>query len=81
MRRTVGVVAGEEPLPNFEEFWELETRSRPIGKVLWSAYSFALMRAAGIAVVDEPVMSGTEVLIRHPGGKTSAKIVDLPLAA
>jgi len=79
-RKTVGVLAGEEALPTLEEFWDLENRSRPIGKVLWSAYSFALTRAAGIAVVDEAVMVGTEVLIRHPEGKTRARIVDLPLA-
>ena len=80
-RKTVGVVAGEKALPILEEFWILEDRSGPIGKVLWAAYSFALEKAAGIALVDEAVVVGTDVLIRHPEDKTQARIVDLPLAA
>lgn len=80
-RKTVGVVAGKQVLPAFEEFWDLESRSRPIGKLLWSAYSFALERAAGIAVVDQAVVTGTEAVLKHPGGTTRARIVDLPLAA
>ncbi len=79
-RKTVGVVAGKQALPPFEEFWDLESRSRPIGKLLWSAYSFALERAAGIAVVDQAIVVGTEAVLRHPGGTTRARIVDLPLA-
>jgi aminomethyltransferase len=69
-------------LPPLEEFWPVEDGDgERIGLVRWAAHSYALGRAAAIALLDGSPAPGTPVRIRHPGGTVPAVVAELPLAA
>ena len=65
-------------VPRLEWFWDLtDARGRP-GLVRWAAYSFALERFIGIALVDREVEIGEILVIEHPRGCCSAEVTRVP---
>jgi glycine cleavage system aminomethyltransferase T len=78
-RRTVGIVAdGGVTLPRLEAFWPVRRGDSQIGEVRWAVGSIALDRHIAIALVDASVQSGDDVVIEHPEGDGSGRVVDLP---
>jgi glycine cleavage system aminomethyltransferase T len=83
-RTTVGLLgdAGAEPFPPMADFWPVEDASgATIGLVRWAAYSYALERAAAIALLDGVHEPGEAVVIHHPGGTTQAEVTSLPFVS
>ena len=67
-RRSVGLLFDGQ-VPRLEWLWELtDTRGKP-GLVRWAAWSFALERHIGIALVDREVEIGEILNIEHPRGR------------
>jgi glycine cleavage system aminomethyltransferase T len=78
-RRTVSLLAGEARLPQLTEYWPVSAKTRPLGQVLWAAWSPAIGRAAAIALLDVSCEDGEEVTIHHGEGTTAATVAQLPL--
>lgn len=76
-RRSVGLLFDGE-VPRIEWAWPCrDARGRP-GEVRWAAWSFALDRYIGIAVVDRAVEVGETITVEHPRGTTSAEVAEVP---
>jgi glycine cleavage system aminomethyltransferase T len=78
-RRTVGIVADEGvTLPRLEAFWPVRRGDSQIGEVRWAVGSIVLDRHIAIALVDASVQPGDDVVIDHPEGDGSGRVIDLP---
>lgn len=76
-RRSVGLLF-EAPVPRLEWFWEItDARGNP-GRVRWAAWSFALERHIGIALVDRAVEIGEILTVEHPRGRCAAEVTGVP---
>jgi glycine cleavage system aminomethyltransferase T/limonene-1,2-epoxide hydrolase len=76
-RKTVGL-AIEGDLPRLEWYWPVSDNRGGKGEVRWAAYSFALQRNIGIALVDSAVAIGDRVTVHHPHGPLEASVTALP---
>jgi aminomethyltransferase len=80
-RTTVGLVCEPDvELPPLGSFWSVvDASGASVGLVRWAAHSYALERAAAIALLDYSLPVGTEVRIHYPDGDAAARVADLPL--
>jgi glycine cleavage system aminomethyltransferase T len=80
-RRTVGLVGDDRQQPPLEEQWAVQLNRADVGLVLWAAWSFALGRAAAIALVDATIGDGVELTVLSPAGATKMTTTALPLVS
>jgi glycine cleavage system aminomethyltransferase T len=79
-RHSLGVLF-DEPPGRLEGFWTAERDGVAVGEVRWAAYSYALERDAGIALVASSCEPGSEVTVLAPRGPVRAELAELPLVS
>jgi glycine cleavage system aminomethyltransferase T len=79
-RRSVGILFDEAP-GRLEGFWPVEQDGKRVGEVRWAAYSYAIERDAGIALVASTCAPGAEVTVAAPRGPVRAELAELPLVS
>jgi aminomethyltransferase len=79
-RQSLGVLFDESP-GRLEGFWPIERDGAALGEVRWAAYSYALERDAGIALVAGSCAPGSEVTVLAPRGPVRAQLSELPLVS
>jgi glycine cleavage system aminomethyltransferase T len=77
-RHSLGILF-EEPPGRLERFWTIERDGISVGEVRWAAYSYALERDAGIALVSAACREGADVTVQAPNGQVAAQLASLPL--
>jgi glycine cleavage system aminomethyltransferase T len=66
-RKTVGLVAGGDPVPWLEDFWPvLDEDGRQVGVARWAVWSYALERSIAIALIESDSADNTQFVLRAP---------------
>jgi glycine cleavage system aminomethyltransferase T len=77
-RHTMSLVL-DGPPGRMEAFWPVEWGGGLAGEVRWAAYSYALERSVGIALLSRACAAGEQVVVHAPAGAVGARVAPVPL--